>query len=248
MSDIEFNRYKNIIIFAEEWRKYKIDNVLGKEDFRKAMQSDQYVRLDCLDNRKDRVVHVYLFDKNSKYVLSSPDMKKLLKKIKDPCQLILITYQVLNVYHRKAIASQKHLTVSVYRHEIFDLVVPHGPLCYSHRVMSRDEVIKLTNEDLCCYVINLPKIYDEDPQCIWIGAEVGDVVEIKMLSDIAGIAYQYRVVIPKSGKVIAYKDIDPDAAPTAEEDDDDVQEHRENKNTNNSDVEDDEDEEPVPED
>lgn len=232
MSEAEFNRYNNIIIFATEWRKYELSTKpLDKDAFRKTMQSEQCVKLECYDPKKDTNVLIYLFDKNSKYVASSQDMKKLLKKIKEPCSVIMITYQPMNVYHRKAINSQKHLKVNVYRHEIFDLVLPNGPLCYQHRVMSRDEVIKLTNEDLCCFVINLPKILDEDPQAIWIGAEVGNVIEIKMLSDLTGETYQYRVVIPKSGKVIAYKEAAQDteqAEIEADLEDDEVQEHREN--------------------
>jgi DNA-directed RNA polymerase subunit H (RpoH/RPB5) len=231
MSEAEFNRYNNIIIFATDWRKYDlITKPLDKDAFRKSMQTDQYVKLECYDPKKDTTVLIYLFDKNSKYIASSQDMKKLLKKLKDPCQIIMITYQQLNVYHRKAINSQKHLKVNVYRHEIFDLVLPNGPLCYPHRIMSRDEVIKLTNEDLCCFVVNLPKILDEDPQVIWIGAEVGNVIEIKMISDITGETYQYKVVIPKSGKVIAYKDTiqETDVEQPVEAEDDEVQEHREN--------------------
>jgi DNA-directed RNA polymerase subunit H (RpoH/RPB5) len=206
MSEVEFNRYRNILTFAGEWRKYEVlSPPLDKESFRKTIQSDQYVRIECSDKRHDRTVLIFLFSEVSKYVASSTDMKKLLAKIKEPFHVILITHQALNVYHRKAIASQKHLHVNVYRHEIFDLILPNGPLCYPHRILSRDEVLKLTNDDLCCYVINLPKILDEDPQCIWIGAEVGDVIEIQMLSDITGETCQYRVVIPKSGKVIAQK-------------------------------------------
>lgn len=231
MSEAEHNRYNNIIIFATDWRKYELTTKpLDKDAFRKAMQAEQYVKLECYNPKKDANVLIYLFDKNSKYIASSQDMKKLLKKIKEPCSLIMITYQPMNVYHRKAINSQKHLKVNVYRHEIFDLVLPNGPLCYPHRVMTRDEVIRLTNEDLCCFVTNLPKILDEDPQVIWIGAEVGDVIEVKMLSDIAGETYQYKVVIPKSGKVIAYKESTPEVDPSEQSDieDDDVQEHREN--------------------
>lgn len=231
MSEAEFNRYNNVIIFATDWRKYElVTKPLDKDAFRKVMQSEQYVKLECYDPKKDTNVLIYLFDKNSKYIASSQDMKKLLKKIKDPCSLIMITYQPMNVYHRKAINSQKHLKVSVYRHEIFDLVLPNGPLCYPHRIMTREEVIRLTNEDLCCFVINLPKILDEDPQVIWIGAEVGNVLEIKMLSDTSGETYQYRVVIPKSGKVIAYKDSnqETEAAEPVDVEDDEVQEHREN--------------------
>lgn len=239
MSDSQFNQYNNLVIFAKDWRKYKlITKPLDKESFRKAMQSESYVRLDCIDPEKSKEVLIYLFDRDSKYTNSSQDLKRLLKKFKNPTTLLLITYRPLTTYSKKVVNTfKKLLTIYDYRHEIFDLILPSGPLCYPHRVMSRDEVIKLANEDLCCYITGIPRIFDEDPQCIWIGAEVGDVVEIKMLSDITGETYQYRVVIPKSGKVIAYKETDKEEKEEKEEDkkeedDEEVLEHRENVSDN----------------
>ncbi len=80
----------------------------------------------------------------------------------------------------------------------------------------------------------LPKIFDEDSQCIWIGAESGDVVEIKMLSDIAGETIQYRVVVPRSGRVIFAKEDQQDqqdeqnqATLDTSQEDDELEEHRE---------------------
>lgn len=211
-TDVQYNRYKNVIIFATEWRKYKLaDKPLDETAFRNEMHTEQYVLVDCADMKKNKQVLIYLFDKESKYATSSQDLKKLLKKIKNPCDVILITYVAFNTYGLKAIASFKHLHVMTYRHEIFDLVLPNGPLCYPHRVMSREEVLHLCNEELFCHIINLPKIFNEDPQCIWIGAESGDVVEIKMLSDISGEAVQYKVVVPKNGRVIFSKETTPDA-------------------------------------
>ena len=65
--------------------------------------------------------------------------------------------------------------------------------------------MELANNELCCYIINLPKIYDNDPQCLWIGAQVGDVLEITMYTDMAGEVIVYRVVVPRNGRVLAYK-------------------------------------------
>lgn len=251
MSEVQFKQYNTLLIFAQEWRKYKIESKqLDESAFRTEMQTEQYVKIECLDAKQKRKIIIYLFDKNSKYTVSSQDLKKLLKKIKNPCHVILVTYKPLTTYGRKAINSFKHLNIVTYRHEIFDLVVPHGPLCYPHRVLSRDEVLHLCNNDLCCYLINLPKIFDEDPQCIWIGARVGDVVEIKMLSDITGETIQYRVVIPKSGRIIAAtKEIKEETdervksvAADHEEVDEEVLEHLEHANADNDELDNDESE------
>jgi DNA-directed RNA polymerase subunit H (RpoH/RPB5) len=228
MTDVQFSRYNNIITFAKDWRKYKIQtNALDATAFRTKMQTDSYVELQCIDTKKNTDVFIYLFDKNSKYASASQDLKRFLKKIKHACSVILITYEPFNTYGRKAIATFKHLNIFTYNHEIFELVLPHGPLCYPHRILSHDEVLKLCNEDLMCYLNNLPKIFDEDPQCIWIGAESGDVVEVTMNSDISGEFVQYRVVVPRSGRVVFSKEPVEEKVPDDIEEDDELAEHRE---------------------
>lgn len=229
MTDAQFTRYNNVITFATEWRKYKMaEKTLDATAFRTKMQTDQLIKINCTDFKKNRDVFIYLFDKNSKYASASQDLKRLLKKIKHPCDVILITYEPFNTYGRKAIATFKHLRIYTYLHEIFEMVLPNAALCYPHRILSHDEVIRLCNEELMCYLTNLPKIFDEDPQCIWIGAESGDVIEITMNSDISGEFVQYRVVVPRSGRVIFSKESSEEAPVTIlDEDDDDLAEHRE---------------------
>jgi DNA-directed RNA polymerase subunit H (RpoH/RPB5) len=256
MSESQFNQYNNVVTFATEWRKYKLKlKPLDSSAFRSEMQTTQYVRIECLDVKKKREVLIYLFDQNSKYVNKSQELKKILTKIKNSCYVILITYAPLSSFIKKVINRQTHLKVVTYRHEIFDLIVPNGPLCYPHRIMSREEVLHLCNNELNCYLTNLPKIFEEDPQCIWIGATVGDVVEIKMLSDISGETYQYRVVVPKSGRIIAVKEEpidDPSEEKkeeTVEDIDEEVLEHIEKAHADDHDDDDvDVDNEEIPED
>jgi DNA-directed RNA polymerase subunit H (RpoH/RPB5) len=244
MAETQFNQYTNLIIFAKEWRKYKLElKPLDETAFRTEMQSNEYVKLECSDIKRKKTVLIYLFDKNSKYMISSQDLRRLIKKIKNPCQVILVTYKPLTTYGKKVIRAFKHIDIITYRHEIFDLIIPNGPLCYPHRIMTREEVLDICNNDLCCYLTNLPKIFDEDPQCIWIGAVVGDVLEIKMLSDITGEALQYRVVVPKSGRIIAIKESKEDTTEDNLEDssklkeveDDEVLEHIEHAHSEDTD-------------
>ena len=211
------------------------------------MQFHQYVKLDYINQKNGRPVLIYLIAKGSKYANSSQDLKRLLAKIRDPTDVILVTEAPFKTYSKRSIALFKHLRVKSYLHENFILVVPNGPLCYPHRILKHEEVNKLLNNDLCCYLVNLPKILLEDVQCTWIGAEVGDVVEIKMLSDISGESIQYRVVVAKSGRVISFRDYNKKKKPVAveepeEEEDDDVTAHRETTKTNDEDGEDEDEE------
>lgn len=204
MSETDFARYTNLLIFIKEWRKYVMESKeLNLVEFRESMQLNYYTLIKCIDNKQNKIVNIYLFDKSSKYIDTSSEMKKLILSNKINIDLILISQHPLKTYHRTMINEQKkYYNIHPYLHEIFDLVLPNGPLCYPHRIMTHEEVLKLTNEQLCCFVVNLPKILDTDPQCIWIGAEVGNVVEVQMLSDIIGLTYQYRVVISKNKKLL----------------------------------------------
>jgi DNA-directed RNA polymerase subunit H (RpoH/RPB5) len=245
MSDGQYNQYINLHTFAKDWRKYKqVTPQRDKDTFRKNMQADQYVKLEYVNDKTGKPVLIYLLSKGdkkgSKYSNSSQDLKRLLAKIKDPSDVILVSRNELKIYSQKAIASFHHLRIKTYLHENFDLVIPNGPLCYPHRILSHAEVNKLLNDDLCCALINLPKILAEDVQCIWIGAEVGDVVEITMLSDITSESIQYRVVVPKSGRVISFRSELDESKEKIEDEDDEVAEHREDIANEKEDEEEDE--------
>lgn len=238
MSDSQFRQYNNIRLFAEKWRKYKpLEKPYDHEAFRKEMQPNKYVKLDYINPANSRKVVIYLFASDSKHVGASQDLKRLLKKNKDPCDVILITEKPFKVYANKVIYGAKHLNVKRYLHKIFDSEVPNGPLCYPHRIMTKEEVNILLNNDLYCNLTNLPKILEEDPQCVWIGAKVADVIEITSLSDICGEMVSYRVVVPKSGKITTFKDNSEKEKLDKEEDDDEIEEYRETAKNELSDLE-----------
>jgi DNA-directed RNA polymerase subunit H (RpoH/RPB5) len=206
MSDAQWKQYENLHIFAKDWRKYsQVSQPRNKESFRNDMQFMEYVDLKYTDPINHKPVIIYLFSPESKFAKKSPELKKLLNRLRKPTKVIIVTHEPLKIHSVRAINDQafNHLDVSVYRHENFNIVTPKGPLCYPHRIMRHTEVNKLLNDDLCCYLVNLPKIREDDAQCIWIGAECGDVVEIKPLSSIAMESVQYRLVIAKHGRVVS---------------------------------------------
>ena len=202
MTEVAFNRYNNILIFAQEWRKYKLqEKPLSVTSFRNNIQTDTFVLIKCIDT-KERNILIYLLDENSKYT-SVQELKKILNKISDFSIIILVSH---NTYNKKIFNQFPKLNIYSYHYSTFDLVIPKGPLCCPHRILSREEVLKLCNHELQCTLNNLPKIFDDDKQCIWIGAESGDVIEIIMPSDISGETIQYRVTVPRSGKIIFIKE------------------------------------------
>jgi len=204
MSTIQFNQYKNLNEFATTWRGYTSNFTMLDEDaFRKQMQSNQYIRMDYI-NKFEKPVQIYLLSPNSKYN-NNQVLKQLLVKIKDPTDVILVTEQPLKKYTYDNINTFKHLRVKGYLHRNFDVIMPNVPLAYRHRIMSKSEVLNLLNNELRCSLINLPKILEEDVQCIYIDGHVGDIIQIKCVSDIMGESTHYRTVIPKSGRIVSFR-------------------------------------------
>lgn len=230
MSESQYKQYQNLYIFAKDWRKYKqISPLLDINTFRSNIQVNKYIRIECMNNELTKPVLIYLLLNNDKKNdINSQELKHLLAKIKDPSDVILVSSNKFKSHPQKVITSFKHLRVKTYLHENFDLIIPEGPLCYKHRILSHDEIKILLNKELCCSLINLPKILLEDVQCIWIGAEVGDVVEITMISDITLETIQYKVVTPKNSRVISFRNETNIIGKEEDDEDDEIIEHREN--------------------
>lgn len=247
-----FEQYKNLLLFATEWRHYEVKSKkLAEKEFNDTIHSKEYVTISCNDNVKKRPVEIYLFLKNSQHITKSQLLKNLLSKIQPGSIVMLVVDQPLKIYGKRTVESNRKLHIFVYLQSTFALCMPNGPLCYPHRIMSKDEVNRLLNCELFCYLSNLPKIFVEDAQCIWIGAEVGDVIEIRFASDASGEVIQHRVVIPRSGRVTTVKEkteekteelLDEAAEELKEEIDnektDDLEVDEDNEEDNNEDNED----------
>lgn len=195
-------QYKNIQIFAEDpkWRGYKaMEPPIPIDQFKKTMQMERVVRMLYVDRQGKEVV--IFFTAKGHNISNAQSIRQLIGKFHRPIHVIFITEQPLNNFGKKALQAYRHLKFERLLHENFSLIVPYGPLCHKHRIMSKEEVDQLLNNGLYVRLINLPKILKSDVQCIWLGAQLGDVIEIEMISDICGPSLHYRVVVQKSGRV-----------------------------------------------
>jgi len=109
-----------------------------------------------------------------------------------------------------------------YMHKHFNIETPRGPFCFPHTILSHTEVRQVILHDLKVNPLALGKIYVDDPQAIWIGATVGDIVKIVSYSPLVGESVKYRVVSQRTGKVTATakkaRPPKPEEPPTADED------------------------------
>ena len=202
--DILYEKYKNIQKFITEYRQYKIDEkFLDFNTFKKCMQIEQFIQHKCIDTKKGRNVYIYLFIHNSKYIKTTSQFKRVIDKIpEEPLDVIIITKTELSVYIKKALLKYTNLKVCNYLHKNFAIEISKGPLCSKHIVMTNNDVRDLCSRELIIHPLSLPSISINDPQNIWIGGELGEVIKIISVSEITGKSIRYRIVSPDSGKMI----------------------------------------------
>ena len=83
---------------------------------------------------------------------------------------------------------------SAYPYHVFSLVVPDHESVPAHRVMTAEQVANLLR-DQRKHLLDLAKIYVNDPPVIWCGGREGQVVEITRMSETAGQAVYYRRIV-----------------------------------------------------
>lgn len=207
MSESQYNRYLNICVFAKSYRKYKQES--AKKDFvnfTKEMQKNEYVLSEFYDNETKRPVFIYLFnDKDDKYTSKSEHIKMLLSKIKQRSEVILITKTIFKPHFTASFNLFDLLTISTYLEEKFNDIMPESPLCGKHRILTDKEV------DIVCETFHrephhFPKILISDTQCIWLGAKIGDMIEIINYSKLSGLYISYRTVIADDEKRINFNE------------------------------------------
>lgn len=79
---------------------------------------------------------------------------------------------------------------NIFLTNIFDHV-----LVSPHEIIQQDEEQKILS-DIHCKKDQLPKILRIDPICVYLGAEVGDILRVKIPTETCGTRIEYRVVIP----------------------------------------------------
>ena len=202
--EVLYEKYINIQKFITEYRKYKLnDQFLDFSSFKKTIQVEQYIRHICTDTRNDKLIYIYLFHDNSKYIKTTPNFKRLMDKLpEEPANIIIISKNELSIYINKSLLKYPHLKIDNYLHKYFAIEISQGPLCSKHTILSNTDVRNLCSRELIIHPLSLPSISINDPQNIWIGGELGQVIKITSISEITGKTIRYRIVSPDSGKMI----------------------------------------------
>lgn len=202
--DVLYEKYENIQKFIINYRKYNlVDQFIDFNTFKKSMQVEQYIKHTCIDEKRGFNVYILIFHEHSKYIKATSQFKRLLDKLpNNPADLIIITKNDLSIYINKSFIKYPHLTVYNYLHKYFAIELEKGPLCSKHTILTNNEVKNLCANELMIHPLSLPSISINDPQNIWIGGTLGQVIKITSISEITGLTIRYRIVSPDSGKMI----------------------------------------------
>lgn len=205
-----YNIYKNILIFtSDKYRNYEllkpndknkeyvsIPN-LKRDEFSKIMQKNEYILINGKKKNEKTLIYILIINYNSKYSSQTSNMLKILKKIynNSKTDVFIFTDNPLTIYIRKSFKQFPIFNFHNYLFKHFIIEIHKGPLCSKGCILSEEkfkEIQKYIKTDR----LSLPKIKITDPQVIWLGAEIGQVIEFTPISPISGVRKSYRVVVP----------------------------------------------------
>ncbi len=204
-----YSIYKNIHSFYEYRNMHAMDPIMEQDKFIKDIQKNKCIimtsvpnvdkqKLDNAENMK--VLVILLVYPGTECENKKANMTKLISKITSAfADVIIITpvkisagvskgLKTMNVNTKKAYRSYRSFTYT-----LFNSVLPEHDLVPKYEILNDEQidVLKEWNID----PDTLPKIFENDPQMVWAGAQVGDVVKFTYLSENTIEAIGYCKVI-----------------------------------------------------
>jgi DNA-directed RNA polymerase subunit H (RpoH/RPB5) len=205
-----YDRFKMINVFCQpQYRNYTMDKEtdnmfasldISLEDFSTRIISDDFIAVKgaSVDGSK---VTIILFPKDSNFTKQSALFVKLTRQIKSggvlDGKIITISENGLSTYIRKSLNTLRPFIFEPRLTRHFIIEGDKGPGCSKIRVMPKDETVKIFRDFLRCNHLRQAKIFLSDPQIIWSGAQLGQVVEITSKSGLSGERISYRIVYPE---------------------------------------------------
>ncbi len=212
----EFYKYRNLI---------SLDEKLTQNELNKQIQKDKYIILKAVSNNtitstqtltdiKKYIQHYNekTVDKNIYitcilliYVGTDAESKranmiKLLNHIRYPkTETLIITPTKLSssinnyITDLHKLSEHQYRTFKPYTYNLLKTILPNHELVPKYKILTQEEIDELEKH----YITkeNISKVYEHDPQMVWIGAKPGDVVEYRYLSEITIFGIGYALII-----------------------------------------------------
>ena len=170
--------------------------ILNESEFSEAIQINGVV---SIKSKNDDKISLYqLLGINNASLKTVSEFRKMINKIKNKdsiSNMFFISNVDINQQVYKVITREYgYYNVIILRYRVFSFEIPKHALSAKHEILDPDQVKTMMHDLALLSVNNLPKIRIDDPQCIWIGAEKGQVVKITNKNGI-GKSIKYRLVV-----------------------------------------------------
>lgn len=213
-----FAIYQNISVFYKYRNLVSLDEELSQADFAKKIQKDKYILLAAVSsdhvndiqtitrymenyNEKSSIKNIRLF--NILLIYPGTDceskranMMKFVNHVRYPkADIMIITATKMSNSVAKGLTAlthskeHKHHIFSAYTYDLLTSVVPEFELAPRYEILSDADAQSYDPE-------TLPKVFDSDPQMVWIGATVGKIIKFTYLSETTIYGIGYCVVTP----------------------------------------------------
>lgn len=193
--------YNNIFPFIKYRGLKLIDTQLSDDDFNKKIQINKYILIkteeqDANGSSVNKLTNILLFHNNTDYSSKTAEFKKLMNSLDKDSKFIIISKDNISGFINKHIDDLQieKSNINNYTYMQLSIVIPEHINCVPHRILSIEESEELLNRVLFVDKKNLQAICINDPMIIWIGGNVGDVIEITRTSEITGECIAYRRV------------------------------------------------------
>jgi DNA-directed RNA polymerase subunit H (RpoH/RPB5) len=211
-----FAIYQNISVFYKYRNLVSLDEELSQSEFAKKIQKDKYVLLSAVsDSHLDNIQTItkYMENYNEKSSIKNirvfnllliypgtdceskrANMMKFVNHVRYPkTDIMIITSTKISNSVIKGLTAlthskeHKHHNFCAYTYNLLTTIVPEFELAPEYAILSSADASEYDPD-------TLPKIWETDPQMVWIGATVGQVIKVTYLSETTIKGINYRVV------------------------------------------------------
>ena len=217
-----FSIYQNIFVFYKYRNLISVDEPLTQADFAKKIQKYKYNLLSAIDSshadevssiakyidnfneksssRDIQVTHILLIYPGTECESKRANMMKFVNHVRYPDSMVLIITPtklsnsvIKGLVGLASTKEHKHHTFKAYTYTLLNAILPEHKYVPQYKILSDEEISELNlNADM------LPKRFEDDPQMVWIGAKVGQIIRYKYLSETTMYGYNYAVIVPSA--------------------------------------------------
>ena len=173
------------------------DDMIPKEQFIKDMKYNGYIKINGIDESR-QLYAISILSQNEK---STNEIASVTEKFRlfnsthtSDLKIIIITPKEFQSHVLRYIVNNKIKNIYIYHYDEFKIVKPLGPRCGVHTILTPAEQEEYLNH-FQISMNNMKKVYLNDPQIIWLGAEGDQIVKTVRQTSATGYSDEYRRVI-----------------------------------------------------